>query len=101
MDFVARRIDVLFSAAFEMDAAFAWYEDRQPGLGTEFLRACEATFTTVARLPQAYRIVRPGVHRALLRRFPYMVFFQAFEDRIVVLGVVHVRQSPDVWPFAR
>ncbi len=51
-------------------------------------------------MPQAYREVHPRVRRALLRRFPYMVFFVTEPDRIVIIGVVHVRQSPDVWPFA-
>ena len=91
---------ILASAAFEMDAAFSWYEDRQLGLGTDFLRSCDATFSALARAPQAYREVRPRVRRAFLRRFPYLVFFTVEEARIVILGVVHVRQSPDVWPFA-
>jgi hypothetical protein len=100
MDFRARPLTVIASAAFEMDAAFAWYEQRQSGLGTDFLRACDATFSAIARVPQAYREIRPRVRRALLRRFPYMVFFTETEHGVVVIGVVHVRQSPDVWPFA-
>jgi plasmid stabilization system protein ParE len=101
MDFRSRPVEILATAAFEMDAAFAWYEQRQAGLGTDFLRACDAAFSAVARVPDAYREVRPQVRRALLRRFPYMVFFRADDERVVVLAVVHVRQSPDVWPFAR
>jgi len=101
VEFPDRKIEILASAAFEMDAAFVWHEDRRRGLGTAFLRECDAAFTTLARMPQAYRVVHPRIRRALLRRFPYMVFFEAHEDRVVILGVVHVRQSPEVWPFAR
>lgn len=101
MDFPARRIDVLASAAFEMDAAFVWHVRRRAGLGTAFLRECAESFTAISRMPQAYRTVHPRIRRALLRRFPYMVFFEATDDRVTILGVVHVRQSPDVWPFAR
>jgi plasmid stabilization system protein ParE len=100
VDFRPLPLSILASAAFEMDAAFAWYEQRQSGLGTDFLRACDASFSTVARVPQSFREVRPRVRRAFLRRFPYMVFFTLEESRVVILGVVHVRQSPDVWPFA-
>lgn len=100
MDFQPLPLAVLAAAAFEMDAAFAWYEQRQPGLGTDFIRACDAAFSAIARVPLAYREVRPRVRRTLLRRFPYMVFFVAESERVVVIGVVHVRQSPDVWPFA-
>jgi plasmid stabilization system protein ParE len=100
VDFRPLPLTVLATAAFEMDAAFAWYEQRQRGLGTDFIRACDAAFSSIARIPQAYREVRPRVRRALLRRFPYMVFFVVESERVVIIGVVHVRQSPDVWLFA-
>jgi len=29
-----------------------------------------------------------------------MVFFVTDAERVTVIGVVHVRQSPEVWPFA-
>jgi toxin ParE1/3/4 len=42
--------------------------------------------------------VRPGVRRALLRRFPYGVFFAAGDVAITVLAVLHHRRSPRRWP---
>ncbi len=98
MDFHTRRVEVATTAAFEMDAAFAWYEQRQPGLGTEFLRACEAAFSAIARAPALHRVVHANVRRALLRRFPFRVFFVESEDTVLIVGVVHIRQSPDAWP---
>ena len=100
MDFRPLAVTILASAAFEMDAAFAYYEQRQAGLGTDFLRACDASFSAVSRMPLAYREVRPRVRRALLRRFPYMVFFVPEPERVAIIGLVHVRQSPETWPFA-
>jgi hypothetical protein len=70
-----RPIRVSRRAAFEVDAAFSWYEAQRPGLGTEFLRTVEAALAGIARHPAMYAAVRGRVRRALLRRFPYGVFY--------------------------
>lgn len=51
--------------------AYGWYEEREPGLGEEFLRCVEACVRTIQRHPQAYRVAVDEFRRALLRRFPY------------------------------
>ena len=98
MDIRSGEVRIAASAAFEMDAAFDWYEKRQPGLGTEFLRSCEAAFSAIGRAPRLHRVIRNGIRRALLRRFPFGVFFAEEKDTVVILAVVHVRRSPENWP---
>ena len=54
-------------------AGYAWYEEKEQGLGDEFLRAFYACANEVLRNP----LISPKVHREfrrrLLRRFPYAV----------------------------
>jgi toxin ParE1/3/4 len=85
-------------AAAEIEAALAWYELQSGGLGTEFLRALEATFAKLLRHPEAATEVRPRIRRALLRRFPYGVFYARDEDEVIALAVVHARRDPSSWP---
>jgi plasmid stabilization system protein ParE len=37
------------------------------------------------------------VRRALIRRFPYAIYFFADPEAIVVLACLHVRRDPQVW----
>jgi toxin ParE1/3/4 len=85
-------------AAFETNAAFEWYEQRRSGLGFEFLRSVDVAFAALAREPFLNREVRPGVRRALLRRFPYGAFYQVSETAVTVIAVLHHRRSPRSWP---
>ena len=62
------------AARAEFDGATLWYEDRQPGLGIQF----------VAEIDRA-------------RRFPYSIFYTAESQQIVVLAVFHARRDPAVW----
>ena len=93
----ARRLLITSAAATDLTTAYDWYEEQSPGLGAEFLRAVDAVFATAQRTPELFPPVRGRTRRALLRRFPYGVFFTGAEDDVVVLGVVHSRRHPRVW----
>ena len=80
-----------------MEEAYRWYEERSPGLGTEFLRAVEASLAGIARHPELYAEQYRGARRALVRRFPYGVFYTAREERIEVVACFHVRRDPRRW----
>jgi plasmid stabilization system protein ParE len=47
--------------------------------------------------PGMYAVALRDVRRAKLRRFPYLVYYRVFTDRIEVLGVLHGGQDPQVW----
>jgi plasmid stabilization system protein ParE len=93
----ARRLVVTSAAETDLASAYDWYEDQSPGLGAEFVRAVDAVFAAAQRTPASYPVVRGRTRRALLRRFPYGVFFTATDDEVVVLAVVHSRRHPRVW----
>ncbi len=66
-------------ADLDVVATFDWYEKEQSGLGYEFLSELRATYDRVADGPLQYQHLRSGIRRALVRRFPYAVYF-AVED---------------------
>ncbi len=85
----------------DVAATFDWYEKEQAGLGREFLDELRATYERVAGGPLAYQDLRSGIRRALVRRFPYAVYFAVEGDVIVVLAVLHVSRDPAEWQGRR
>ena len=73
-----------------------WYESRRLGLGTQFVEALEHTVARIAENPATSPKVHGAVRRAVLRRFPYAVYFRPVGDIVVVLAV-HGRQHPERW----
>jgi plasmid stabilization system protein ParE len=95
---VTRRIIVRPEAEQEVQQAFDWYQEQSEGLGHEFLRATEACLSGVTRNPFAYTVAEvPNVRRALLRRFPYALFYVVDNESIVVLAVFNVKPQPIDW----
>ncbi|MBM4310248.1 MAG: type II toxin-antitoxin system RelE/ParE family toxin [Deltaproteobacteria bacterium] len=94
---MSRRFIVRPEAEAEMAEAFDWYENRVPGLGSEFLLCVDAVFNAILRSPQQFPQIHKIVRRALTRRFPYEVFFVEDQERIVILSVFHAKRDPKRW----
>jgi len=85
------------AARAEFDAAALWYEDRQAGLGTQFVSEINRVVELVSNHPERFPIKHLEIRCAQARRFPYSVFFRSETDRVVVLAVFHARRNPAVW----
>jgi plasmid stabilization system protein ParE len=98
---MSRELVLRPEAENETTAACEWYERQRVGLGDEFLCCLEATLEHVRREPEVYPLVHERIRRALIRRFPYGVFYLVEPQRIVVLAVFHGRRDPSDWQSRR
>ena len=85
------------AAAADIDEAFVWYERRRPGLGYEFLAELQSVRENVVTHPLAFPVIHRDTRRVLLRRFPYGLFYRAYDDVIVVVACMHGRRDPKRW----
>ena len=92
-------IPVQFRPAASQDVlqAVDWYEAQLPGLGGHFFEDLDRALSRIeasrGQFPSAYR----NAHRALLRKFPYAVFFKTYEDRTLVVAVADLRRESKRW----
>ena len=84
-------------AEADLGDAFAWYEEQVPGLGREFVLTAEEHLVRIGSNPLQYQQVYRGVRRAVMRRFPYAVFYMVEESVAVVLAVQHQARDPEHW----
>ena len=77
--------------------SYAWYESREPGLGEDFLRCVEACVLGIQRHPHLYPVAVDDFRRALVRRFPFEIFYEATEDCLTIYSVFHCSQDPEKW----
>ncbi|PHJ61997.1 toxin, RelE family protein [Nostoc linckia z18] len=84
-------------AELDIQDAFEWYEQRDSGLGSEFVRAIDSCLALIGRNPLAYPVVYRQARRALIRRFPYGVIYVVEENVITVIACYHVKRNPKQW----
>jgi plasmid stabilization system protein ParE len=91
---MTRAIEIREPALEDIDAAGRWYEGQDEGLGEEFLAELERVLDRVAALPGQFPQHHGSVRRALLRRFPYAVFFDVTDSQAIVVAVLHQASHP-------
>ena len=80
----------------ELRAIRDYYEDRAPGLGTEFINEFERQVLALVAAPERWMAVSGDIRRCLMRRFPYTIYFrQVDKERIRITVVKHQRRHPD------
>ncbi len=72
-----------------------WYESRSDGLGEDFIRMAYAAFEELLEFPEKYEEVCGLFRRALMRRFPYSIYYHCSVDSITIYGVFHSSRDPE------
>jgi plasmid stabilization system protein ParE len=91
---VTYSLHIRIEAEQDLSEAYHYYQDCRDGLGDESLLCIEATLATITRQPGLYAAVHRNVHRALIHRSPFGVFYLVENNHIIVVAVMHVRRSP-------
>ncbi len=84
-------------AEMDIEDAANWYEFQQKGLGGGFLDEMLRAFKKIADNPFIYAVVYRETRRALIRRFPFAVYYRIEEDSIIVIAVMHGSRHPKRW----
>ncbi len=94
---MTRRLVFRPQARTEALEAYTWYEQQTPGAGEAFRLALHVLYENITRNPELYPVVRPGIRRAIVRRYPYAVFYEVTEEKVRVLSVLHTSRDPRRW----
>ncbi len=88
------RVVTAEEAERELDELVAFYDAQSLGLGDAFIAEFRRVTGLLSRSPYLGMEVLPGVRRALLQRFPFVVNYRVEADHILVLVVRHQRRHP-------
>lgn len=79
----------------ELEEIRDWYNGRIQGLGGEFIDEFERQVLKIAASPDRWMVISKDIRRAMMQRFPYVVYFrQAQADRIRITVIKHQRRHP-------
>lgn len=77
------------AASTDIAEAYSWYEAQRAGLGGEFLDAIEEAMARIAHRPLDFPLILGEARRALVRRFPYSIYFRLRREEARIIGVIH------------
>jgi len=79
----------------ELAEARQWYARQHENLDIEFMQRIDDALSRIARSPNLYPIVYRTLRRAIVRRFPFAIFYEVIANEIQVIAVFHSRRDPE------
>jgi len=84
-------------AEADIEEAYVYYESCRENLGSDFILCVEESLSRIPKNPAQFKINYKNIHRALVRRFPYGIFYISTNTTVPVIGVLHARKNPNHW----
>jgi toxin ParE1/3/4 len=86
------------TARSELIEAQDWYDREVTGLGRRFRQAIDPMIERMSQNPRQFPAVFKQVRRALVRHFPYSLFFTLEKDGdVLVIACFHASREPANW----
>ena len=90
-------IRFLKTAQKELNDSFDWYENQLSGLGYDFLKEVDSAIGRIITWPESHLGIGHGLHRCLVKRFPYSVIYGMENNTIVIVAMAHLHRKPYFW----
>ena len=81
-------------AEAELAEARVWYGLQRDGLDAALMRRIDETLRRIVEAPNTYPLVYRQLRRAVVRQFPFAIFYEPTPDEIRVFAVYHSRRDP-------
>lgn len=90
-------VEILPAAETDVREAFLWYFERSPVAAEAFRAEVFDAIDSLAERADMWPEDDDGVRRVVLKRFPYMFFYELKGPAATVLAVGHQRRRPRYW----
>jgi hypothetical protein len=77
-------VQVRRAAELDIAEAQVWYERQRSGLGADFHSEVFRIFTILRETPLIYPVMYRDVRRALVHRFPYLLWYRVVGENVTV-----------------
>lgn len=90
------------AALQELHEAAFWYDEREAGLGNDFLDAIDGAIKQIVEWPNSAPVLTNGTRTPTIRHlsvevFPYRVVYFVTDRDIVIVAYAHERREPNYW----
>lgn len=94
---MSRSVQFHALAEIELQEASDFYGRAAPGLREAFLDEVERAYRLLIEFAEIGVVVRPGVRKLAVKRFPYSIFYSVQATTVRILAVGHHNRRPFYW----
>lgn len=84
-------------AELELDDAKEWYNLQQDNLGDRFVNKIDKIIIRINENPFQFPKEKKQIRKAVIKLYPYVIFFYVTENVINVFAIFHTSRNPMIW----
>jgi len=81
----------------DLKEAKKWYNSQLDNLGDDFLKEVGKTISYIKENPFQFQKARKQIRMAVVKRFPYSIYFVVNNQTVNVFAVFHSSRNPKIW----
>lgn len=74
--------------------ALNYYFEISPKLEKKFLTQVDKQFSDILNSPNLYQYETETSQKVVIKKFPYIIIYERYEDIIMILAIFHTKQNP-------
>lgn len=78
----------------DLKIALNYYFDISPKLEKRFLSHIDKQFNNILNSPNLYQYETETSQKVIMKKFPYIIIYEQYEDIIMILAIFHTKQNP-------
>ena len=91
------KVEILSAAKSDLFQAKNWYNLQRDNPGNEFLFEIDKLQAQIKINPEQFPKNRNEIRKAVVKRFPFCLYFVLKSDTIKVIAVFHNSRNPIIW----
>jgi plasmid stabilization system protein ParE len=92
-----RRVAITRAARRDLREIQDYYEEQVPNLGQRFMNYFVRALEQISERPNSFPMVYLEARRAMLRVFPYGIYFRDLGPHLEVFAISHLSRNPSPW----
>jgi len=79
---------------FDFSEALSYYENESTNLSTRFRDDIKQSIDRIKSFPTLYQKENDRVHKCVVSKFPYTIFYTLYQNTIYILAIANHYQNP-------
>lgn len=80
----------------DLAEALDYYASIDQPLKNKFIDDLDFTFGKIQKFSKLYPHETPTTQKILLKKFPYIVLYECYENFIMILAIFHTKRNPSI-----
>lgn len=90
-------IEISDEAEIDLDESYQCYSEKSLKVAYSFYKQINLSLNDIKQHPGFFPIVYKNVRKYIIKKFPFVIYYQLIDSVIRVIALFHTSRDPEIW----